>query len=315
MLAWFISHQKLILTKDTSDGCFPYQHQPFHPSMRPQTKKRYVHLYHSCPPTTEMNLLLSVFKFTPHVQPIIEASFITFGSLNLLTGKWWHGGKYLGWLSLRNRQPLRCEVQKPSPLAAFIGHGASHKAGGVFVLSYCPNEHVGLQIQALRYIMCWFSPIIATLLGATPEFRQICMNSRANEGNTFKLVPVQRSDPELSFKRLDQLSNEQKWPSKNLILLCLQSYKWHWPWLALKREIQMAIKEHCCRCCNPLKNIVNILYHGYATPVRERAPVPIQWLCWDQRNSWERQNDRKRGKKEWGEPKKLNYSTVHFEVH
>lgn len=86
--------------------------------------------------------------------------------------------------------------------AAFIGH-ASHKAGGVFLLSYCPNEYVGLQIQALLYIMCWFSPIIVTLLGATPEFRQICMNSRANEGNTFKLVPVQRSNPEVSFKRLD----------------------------------------------------------------------------------------------------------------
>lgn len=166
MLASFVSRQRLILTIDKSDGCFSYQRQPCHPSMCPQEKNdTCIFTARACPPT-EMNLLLSVFKFAPHVQPIVEASFITFESLSLLTGKWWHGGKYLGWLSLRKRQPLRCEFQKQSP---FIGH-ASHKAGGVFVLSYCPNEYVGLQIQSLRYIMCWFSSI-ATLLGATPEFR------------------------------------------------------------------------------------------------------------------------------------------------
>lgn len=98
---------------------------------------------------------------------------------------------------LWKREPLSCES-----FIACAGH-ASHKAGCIFVLSYCLSGYVGLQTELLRYIMCWLSPIIATVLGAMPKFRQICMNSRANEGNKFKLVPGQRSNSEVSFKWLD----------------------------------------------------------------------------------------------------------------
>lgn len=75
-----------------------------------------------------------------------------------------------------------------------------------------PNEFPGLQNQPLCHIVCWFWLIIATVLVAMSEFRQISMKSRTHEGNKFKLVPVERSNPEVSFKCLDYLPNEKKWP-------------------------------------------------------------------------------------------------------